>query len=408
MEKQAGLNPAFLRLPGGNYLEGDTVATRFDWKKTIGPLEGRPGHQGPWGYRSSDGMGLLEMLEWCEDLHMEPLLAVYAGYSLNRYKNPNPERAAPGPALQPFVQDALDEIEYLTGDAHSTRWGAERARDGHPTPFSLHYVEIGNEDWFDQSGSYDGRFAQFFDAIRAKYPHLQLIATAPVRTRVPDIIDEHYYLSAAVFESRVHQYDSYKRTGPKIFVGEWASQSGNPTPDLNAALGDAAWLTGIERNADVVVLESYAPLLVNINPGAAQWGTNLIGYDALHSYGSPSYWAQAMFANNHGDVVVPAKWEGGSRLACSVTRDSASGKIYIKLVNAAHGAQAIGIDLPGFAQIDPVGSEITLHSSLLHDTNTITEPEKVVPVRSKLNGVGAHFTFTAPGYSVTVLTIGAR
>ncbi len=302
MQMLADMHPAFLRLPGGNYLEGDHVADRFDWKKTIGPLDQRPGHQGPWGYRSSDGLGLLEFLYWCEDLKIEPVLAVYAGYSLQQ------DHVAPGPKLEPFVQDALDEIEYVTGDA-TTKWGKERAADGHPEPFALHYVEIGNEDWFDRSRSYNGRFAQFYDAIKAKYPNLQLIATTPVRGRTPDVLDVHHYDSARVMESapRVHEFDNTDRNGPKIFVGEWATTEGRPTPTLNAALGDAAYMTGLERNSDIVKIASYAPLLVNVNRRAAQWGTNLIGYDAINSFGSPSYYAQKMFSENRGDVVLPVQ-----------------------------------------------------------------------------------------------------
>jgi len=298
MQKMAAMRPAFLRLPGGNYLEGDTIAERFEWKDTVGPVEGRPGHQGPWGYRSTDGMGLLEMLEWCEDLKMQPVLAVFAGYALGG------DHVAPGPALAPFVQDALDEIEYVTGDAGTT-WGARRIKDGHPAPFPLTYVEVGNEDTFDRSGSYDGRYAQFYDAIKAKYPKLQLIATAPVRGHVMDVLDDHYYRSASEMARDAGHYDKTDRNGPKVFVGEWASTEGSPTPTMQAALGDAAWMTGLERNADVVVLESYAPLLVNVNPGARQWGTNLIGYDALSSFGSPSYYVQKMFGASRGDVVLP-------------------------------------------------------------------------------------------------------
>jgi alpha-L-arabinofuranosidase len=300
MEDLAGLHPGFLRLPGGNYLEGNTIAERFDWKKTIGPLDQRPGHQCPWGYRSSDGLGLLEFLEWCEDLKMEPVLAVYGGYSLQQ------QRIAAGAPLQPYVQDALDEIEYVTGD-RTTRWGAERAKDGHPDPFKLSYVEIGNEDNFDGAHTYDQRFSQFFDAIRAKYPDLQLIASAPglVHSRRPDVVDDHVYLAPLLLEQEAHRHDLTPRDGPKIFMGEWASQDGSPTPTMNSALADAAFLTGLERNADIVVMECYAPLLVNVNPGASQWGTNLIGYNGLSSFGSPSYYAQKMFAENRGNRVLP-------------------------------------------------------------------------------------------------------
>lgn len=301
MEKMAGLKPTYLRFPGGNYLEGNTIAERFDWKKTLGPLEERPGHMGPWSYRSTDGMGLLEFLWWCDDLKLEPVLAVYAGYSLQG------ERVLPGKDLEPYVQDALDEIEYVTGDANTTKWGAERAKGGHPEPFKLRYVEIGNEDNFDRSGSYEGRFAQFYDAIKAKYPQLQLIATTPVRSRTPDVLDDHFYRSSRGMQQDVRHYDRTNRNGPKIFVGEWAVTEGSPTSTMNAALGDAAWLTGMERNSDLIIMQCYAPLLTNINRGASQWPTNLIGYDALDSFVSPSYLAQKMFADHRGDTVLPVE-----------------------------------------------------------------------------------------------------
>lgn len=291
MQKLAAMNPAFLRFPGGNYLDPG----HYPWKSTIGPVDDRSGHQGAWGYRSSDGLGVLEFLEWCEDLQMEPLLGVSDG------RDWLPAASDVGP----LVQDALDEIEYATGGI-DTPWGARRAADGHPAPFPLRYVEIGNEDFFDPLSTYNARFAAFYDAIKARYPSLQVIATrGDVSSRVPDVIDDHYYRSAAAMASDSHHYDAYSRTGPKIMVGEWASTEGSPTPTLTAALGDAAWLTGLERNSDLVVLSCYAPLLVNVNPGASEWGTNLIGYNALGSYGSPSYYVQTMFAGNRGDVVLP-------------------------------------------------------------------------------------------------------
>ncbi|HEY3780121.1 MAG TPA: alpha-L-arabinofuranosidase C-terminal domain-containing protein [Fimbriimonadaceae bacterium] len=299
MKKLGAMHPSFLRLPGGNYLEGDTIADRFNWKATLGDISQRDGHKCPWGYRSTDGLGLLEYLEWCEDLHMQPVLAVYAGYSLRG-------EHVTGSELEPFVKDALDEIEYVTGGPNTT-WGAVRAKDGHPKPFPLTYVEVGNEDYFDRSGSYDSRYAQFYDAIKARYPKLQLIATTPVKSRKPDVLDDHYYRSATAMERDSGHYDTYDRSGPKIFVGEWAVIDGRPTPNLRAALGDAAWLTGLERNSDVVVMESYAPLFVNVNPGAAQWPTNLIGYDDLNSFGSPTYWVQCLFAQNTGAAILSTK-----------------------------------------------------------------------------------------------------
>ncbi len=205
MQLLADLNPKFLRFPGGNYLEGNFLWTRFNWKNTIGDVSQRPGHMNDaWGYWSTDGMGLLEFLNWCEDLHMEPVLAVYAGYALKH------DFIQSGSYLEPYVQDALDEIEYVTGGTNTT-WGARRAQDGHPAPFPLRYVEVGNEDWFDRSGSYDGRFTQFFDAIKAKYPQLEIIATTRVTNRVPDVMDEHYYRQQEAMEAHAFDYDSRSR-----------------------------------------------------------------------------------------------------------------------------------------------------------------------------------------------------
>ena len=196
-----------------------------------------------------------------------------------------------------------------TSPAHtSTKWGAERAKDGHPAPFPLHYIEIGNEDFFDKSGSYDSRFGQFAKALHKAYPQYKLIATAPVKTdhadAQPDVIDEHYYKQPADMMDFVHHYDDAPRTGPKIFVGEWASMSGSPTPNFGSALGDAAFMTGLERNSDLIVMASLRPpLRQHQSRRHAVVAPDLIGFDALNSYPSPSYWAQSLFAAHLGDGV---------------------------------------------------------------------------------------------------------
>ena len=399
MEKLAAMRPQFLRLPGGNYLEGDHIPERFDWKKTIGPWVDRPTHPSPWRYRSSDGMGLLEFLEWCEDLKMQPVLAVYAGYSLMQ------EHVDPGPTLEPYVQDALDEIEYVTGSA-DTKWGAERVKDGHAAPFPLRYVEIGNEDWFDRSGSYDGRFAQFFHSIKQHYPDLQLIATAPVKSVTPDVLDEHFYMPAVESFNQAHHYDDHPREGPKIFVGEWATREGDPTPNLEAALGDAAWMTGLERNSDLIIMSSYAPLFVNVNPGGMQWATDLIGYDALSSYGSPSYWAQVMFASNLGTEVVKATLANtATRIYTSVTRDEASHKLFIKVVNATSEAVPLAIELQGGDKVAHNAKLTTLSAKTPNATNSITDPRAVVPAEQQIAVAGPNFTERFAPYSINVIEL---
>ena len=419
MEKLAAMHPAFLRLPGGNYLEGDHINERFEWKKTLGPLVDRPTHRSPWSYQSSDGMGLLEFLEWCEDLHMQPVLAVYAGYSLAQ------EHVNPGADLEPYVQDALDELEYVTG-GRDTKWGAERGKDGHPAPFKLNYVEIGNEDWFDHTNSYDARFTQFYKAIKAKYPDLQLIATAPVTSLKPDVIDEHYYVRATQnFHDASHydasssgaagsqhwdggHFDKVDRKGPKIFVGEWATREGTPTPNMGAALGDAAWMTGLERNSDLVIMASYAPLFVNVNPGGMQWETDLIGYNAASSYGSPSYYAQVMFASYLGDHTVASQLENaGGKFFYSATINSGKKQLYLKLVNASSDAQALEIDLPG-ARPDANAKLVRLSAPDTQTTNSIDHPDRLVPVDSAIHNVSGRFTMTLPAYSIQVLQIELR
>ena len=406
MEKLAALRPAFLRFPGGNYLEGEHLNEHFEWKKTIGPLVDRPTHTTPWRYWSSDGMGLMEFLLWCEDLRMEPLLAVFSGYALNQ------DHVSPGKDLEPYVQDALDEIEYVTGST-KTRWGAERAKDGHPTPFHLSFVEIGNEEYHDPSGTYDARFAQFYKAIKARYSQLQIVAAAPVTQARPDILDDndhtlhtHFYRTAQQFFEDVHRYDHYDRSGPKILVGEWATREGSPTTDMGAALGDAAWMTGLERNSDIVVMASYAPLFVNVNPGGMQWPGDLIGYDALTSYGSPSYYAQVMFSTHLGDEIFSTELSTTNpRLFESATYNSKTHTLFVKLVNASSMAQLVEIRLNGTRHVRGNAAVTTLSGRTTQETNSIAEPTRIVPMKSTVTNAGPAFTHTVPRYSIQVLEL---
>ena len=436
----ADQKPTFLRFPGGNYVEGNDYANRWDWPRTIGPLEERPGHMSPWGYRSTDGLGLLEFLGWCEDLKMEPVLAVFAAYTLNGQSYPD-EYAR-------FVQEALDEIEYITGDAH-TKWGAQRAKDGHPAPFKLTYVEIGNEDpgggRGGQPATYAQRFPLFYNAIKAKYPNLQVIST--VRSgygdRTPDVIDEHYYMGFNSALNNAHMYDNRSRTNstgapvPRIFVGEWATQTPPraATPKMADAVGDAAFLTGLERNADLVIMSCYAPLFVNINPGGQQWATDLIGYNALTSFGSPSYYVQKMFYNNKGDVVLPisltpqlapaapapaptdappAGGRGRGRgpgapaqtMFASSSRDKATGDVILKVVNAVETPQQVQISLEGAPKIGKK-AKMEVLAGALTDLNSIAEPMKVAPKSSTIDA-SADFVREFPGNSVTVIRFSTK
>jgi alpha-L-arabinofuranosidase len=443
MELLAAMKPKFLRFPGGNYLEGNAFNQRFNWKETIGPVEQRPGHPSPWGYWSTDGLGLLEFAEWCEDLDMEPLLGVFAGYCLG-----NGGVIEAGPKLEPYIQEALEEIEYLIGDPKTTKWGALRAKDGHPKPFKLTYVEVGNEDWFDRrgpdrNGTYDGRFAQFYDAIKKKYPHLKVISSTGyeqsqslwVKSRTPDLVDEHYYRNMEEMMAQSLKYDTYSRTNEsKIFCGEWATRVGSPTPSMAGALGDGAWMTCMERNSDIVLLSCYAPLFVNVSQlngqgRSMQWSSDLIGYDALTSYGSPAYYAQMMFSTMHGAEIlatdsqnIPTRsWQrqgrrGGApgpaqelrEIFFDATRDAKSGIIYLKVVNTAGKAQRINVQISGTKTINSKGQAVVLAANSLEDTNSLTEPNKIVPRTGTVDGLGASFVREFPAYSVTVLKVKAK
>lgn len=348
---------------------------------------------------------------------MEPVLGVNAGWSGEA--GARRETVEAGPALQPFVQDALDQIQYATGDAMTT-WGARRARDGHPAPFKLTYVEIGNEE---TEPNYDARFAQFYDAIKARYPAIQIIATGQikdtgsmpdelnyrkscqVKSRVPDVLDEHFYQTAKDTFAEVGHFDHYDRKGPKIFVGEWATMEGGPpTPNMLGALGDAAWMIGMERNSDIVIMQAYAPLLVNVNKDASQWRTNLIGYDALNSYGSPSYYAQVIFNAHRGDEILSSSPRAGRDLFTNVTRDSKTGTIYVKVVNASGTPRSVKIEIVGTATIEREGKVVVLAGNP-EDANSIQEPTKIVPVEHALDGASAAFEHRFPQYSVTVLEL---
>lgn len=290
-----GMSPSFLRFPGGCYVEGHTLADAFQWKKTIGDIETRPGHPAYWGYHSSDGLGYHEYLQLSEDLGAEPLFCINAGMSHSD--------VVPLSEMGTYVQDALDAIEYANGDL-STPWGALRAANGHPEPFGLKYIQIGNENG---GADYNDRYALFHDAIKADHPEMRLIACVwggTPTSRPLDLIDEHYYTNPSTFLSYATKYDSYDRDGPKIFVGEYAVTDGYGTlGNLSAALGEAAFMTGIERNCDIVEMASYAPLFGNLN--ILNWKPDAIYFDNSTWFGTPAYHVQKMFANNLGTTLLP-------------------------------------------------------------------------------------------------------
>lgn len=305
----ADLKPKFMRFPGGCFVEGDHLANRFQWKNTIGNIETRAGHNNMWGYRTSDGLGFHEFLQLAEDLGATPLYVINIGIAHSD--------VVPYLKLDDYIQDALDAIEYANGPITS-KYGAMRAANGHPAPFNIKYIEIGNEN--NQSGGfidirsdhYAERYEAFYKALKAKYPDLVYIGNVAAwgnddptwdTGKTADMVDEHYYRDPQWFLSKFNKYDTYSRKGPKIYVGEYAVTSGCGTGNLSAALGEAAYMMGMERNSDIITMCSYAPIFVNVNNRA--WNPDIINFDATQSYGTPSYYVQKIFATNIGDTYLP-------------------------------------------------------------------------------------------------------
>ncbi len=304
----AAMKPGFMRFPGGTFIEGIDMADAYNWEKTIGPNSMRPGRWDIWGYRSDDGMGMYEWLRFSQEMHAAPMLSVNAGLSMqeDQWHKSGHSRAARqsayaprGPALNHWVQIALAAIQYANGPATS-KWGRLRAAAGHPGSFHLRYVEIGNEDG---GATYNRHYAVFYHAIHRRYPHIRLIATAPVTSAPMPILDEHFYHGPAWFYQNFHHYDHYKRSGPKIFVGEYQASNGVGHGDLQGALSEAAFMCGMERNADVVRLASFGSLAANANAG---WGDTMFYFGSKRVCKIPSYYVQKMFGTNRGNVVLPA------------------------------------------------------------------------------------------------------
>jgi len=291
----ADIHPSFVRFPGGCWVEGDTLEFAQRWKRTIGDLANRRNQWNLWQYFSTNGLGYHEYLQMCEDLKAEPLLVINCGMSH--------KEVVPLDKMGEWVQDALDAIEYANGPVDS-KWGSLRAKAGHPAPFDLKYLEIGNENG---GPAYQERYALFYDAIKARYPKITLVADVRTSTRPTEILDEHYYSSPEFFISHAHKYDSYDRKGPKVYVGEYAVTAGAGQGNLRAALGEAAFMTGMERNSDVVVMASYAPLFANVHH--KRWNPDLINFDGSRVFGTPAYHVQKMFSVNRADVVLPVALE---------------------------------------------------------------------------------------------------
>ncbi|HEV7925163.1 MAG TPA: alpha-L-arabinofuranosidase C-terminal domain-containing protein [Verrucomicrobiae bacterium] len=290
------LHPSFMRFPGGCWVEGDDFAHMNHWKRTVGNIDVREPLWNIWGYHATHGLGFYEYLQMAEDLGATPLFCINIGMSHHEI--------VPMDRMGEWVQDALDAIEYANGPTNSV-WGSRRAAAGHPAPFNLSYMEIGNEN--ANGPAYFERWPLFYKAIKAKYPDMRLVADGwgAYGDCPPDVVDDHYYDTPEWFMRHAGQYDHAHRNGPKIFVGEYAVTQNTGKGNLRGAIGEAAFMTGLERNSDQVIMASYAPLLVNLNHRA--WNPDLINFDSSKWYGLPSYYVQQMFSANRGDVVLPVQ-----------------------------------------------------------------------------------------------------
>jgi len=426
----ADMHPGFLRFPGGCIVEGSELARRYQWKDTLGPVEERPLLVNRWNYEflhrptpdyyQSFGLGFFEYFQLCEDLGAEPLPILNSGMACQF----NSGELCPLDQLDPYIQDALDLIEFANG-ATNTTWGAKRAALGHPAPFNLKMLGVGNEQW---GPPYFERYEKFSQALKAKHPEIALVAAAgpepadarfqlaweKLRALKADIIDEHSYAKPDWFFDNARRYDRYDRNGPKVFMGEYAAQSVSTVNVKNrntfrCALAEAAYLTGLERNADVVRMASYAPLFAHAD--AWQWTPDLIWTDNLRALRTASYHVQSLYARNRGDRVLPVALAGLNadeerRLYATAARDEANGDIILKLVNATAQPSAVTIDLRGVSTVAR-GTLTVLQSDDLEAFNTLENPERVAPRESPFAPAGPKFELTLPANSFTVLRLGA-
>ncbi|MXO04847.1 alpha-L-arabinofuranosidase C-terminal domain-containing protein [Flavobacterium sp. HBTb2-11-1] len=422
------VKPGFLRFPGGCIVEGRTLSDRYQWKKSVGNVEDRKTMMNRWNvefnhkltpdYFQSFGLGFYEYFQLSEDIGAEPLPILSCGMACQY----NTGELAPLNELDPYVQDALDLIEFANG-AVTTTWGKVRSDMGHPQPFNLKYIGVGNEQW---GPDYIDRYKVFEKAIKAKYPNIVIVsgsgpspdgehfdyAMAELKKLNAELVDEHYYRSPQWFRENAGRYDKYDRKGPKIFAGEYAAQSisgANPNNRNNweCAFSEAAFMTGLERNAEVVQLTSYAPLMAHED--AWQWTPDMIWFNNLQSYGSANYYVQQLFSTNKGTDLLSITQDGKALIGqhdlyASAVKDANSKEIIVKLVNTAASSQEVNIDLKG-AKLGSKGSMIRLVSANLQDENTFADPKKITPKQSEYKITKGSQLLNLPPYSVTVLKL---
>lgn len=426
-EALKALKPGVFRFPGGCIVEGTTIETRYQWKNTVGPVENRPLNINRWNYTfphkkfpdyyQSYGLGFFEYFQLSEDLGAEPLPVLNCGLSC-QFENEGMEQHVPVEKLQPYIDDALDLIEFANGPVTS-RWGKLRADMGHPSPFGLKYIAIGNEQWGEL---YPERLAPFVQAIRARYPEIQIVGSAgpnaegeqfeylwpEMRRLNVDLVDEHYYRSPEWFLSNAGRYDNYDRKGPKVFAGEYACHADNKANSFLTALCEAAFMTGLERNADVVPLSTYAPLFAHVE--AWQWRPDLIWFDNLRVMKTPNYYVQQLYSHHAGTRVVPflragKPLTGELSLYATAALDERTNELILKVVNTGIQARQAQIQLHGLSDGTHTGTRIQFHSMDVEAVNTLEQPERVHPEESAFTYKGNQMAITIQPLSFTIYRI---
>ncbi|MBR6962287.1 MAG: carbohydrate binding domain-containing protein [Prevotella sp.] len=430
------LNPGIFRFPGGCIVEGTDLASRYQWKNSVGPAENRPLNENRWNYTFAHrlypnyyqtyGLGFYEFFLLSEHIGAEPLPIVSCGLAC-QFQNPDETAATAHVAvkdLEPYIQDALDLIEFANGST-DTKWGKLRADMGHAAPFNLKFIGVGNEQW---GPLYPERLEPFLKAIRAKYPNIKVVGTSgpspddldgkqfsygweQMRRLKADLVDEHFYRDQEWFMKNVTRYDNYSRKGPKVFAGEYACHTKgdhqNTATGMNtfeASLCEAAFMTGLERNADVVHMATYAPLFSHVE--GWQWRPDLIWMDNLTTVRTPNYYVQQLYGQNPGTNVLSLT-EGGKPvtgqdgLCASAVYDKDSQKYIVKIVNTGDADQDIVLNFKGIKSLS-AGTVTTLHSNRANDVNTIGSKNTVVPKTTTVEASGNSAKVTVPAKTFAV------
>jgi alpha-L-arabinofuranosidase len=427
----ADMQPGFLRFPGGCIVEGRDLATRYQWKKTVGKIEDRElivnrwntefNHRPAPDYFQTFGLGFFEYFQLAEDMGAAPLPILSCGMACQF----NTAELVPMDELDPYIQDALDLIEFANGPVSST-WGKLRADMGHPAPFNLKFIGVGNEQW---GPHYIERYKVFTKAIKDKDPSIVIVssvgpfpdgelfdfAAKELKDLNAEIVDEHYYRNPEWFLENSNRYDNYDRKGPKIFAGEYAAQSvATVSPDnknnWKCAMSEAAFMTGLERNADIVYMASYAPLLAHAE--GWQWTPDLIWFDNLRSYGTPNYYVQKLFATNKGTHALSIlsgteKLNGKNGLYASAAWDKNTKEVIVKIVNASDKDQTTDVQLSTGKKISSNGSMLILKSENLDGVNSLDNPTQISPQQQTIKLKGKNATIALPAHSMSVVKIKA-